>query len=132
MSTINSSDTASEHNSSDKYSNRPFTTFDKIGTVFAGAFLVVTLFYYQFTTVSQEEINRITALKSQLTSQESKDAFDQKARVLLKDKRLTEEEKRELAEFSDQLIAQERLETVSFGFAPAPVKENLNTEQYVQ
>ncbi len=97
MSTIDHGDTSANVDSRNKYFNRKFSKFNKITTVFAGVFVLGILFYDQFTTVSQDELQSIALLKSQLSSQESKDAFDQKARLLLKDRILTAEEKNELA-----------------------------------
>ncbi|XP_028166579.1 uncharacterized protein LOC114357255 [Ostrinia furnacalis] len=74
----------------------------------------------QMNQVSQDELQSIALLKSQLSSQESKDAFDQKARLLLKDRILTAEEKNELALYSDKLVAQERIESEVLSSIPTP------------
>lgn len=120
MSTIDHGDTSAKVDTKNKYLNRKFSTFDKITTVFAGVFGLGILLYDQFTTVSQDELQRIALLKSQLSSQESKDAFDQKARLLLKDRKFTAEEKKELALFSDKLVAQERIESEMISSIPTP------------
>lgn len=120
MSTINHGDTSANVDSRNKYFNRKFSKFNKITTVFAGVFVLGILFYDQFTTVSQDELQSIALLKSQLSSQESKDAFDQKARLLLKDRILTAEEKNELALYSDKLVAQERIESEVLSSIPTP------------
>lgn len=73
MSTINHGDTSANVDSRNKYFNRKFSKFNKITTVFAGVFVLGILFYDQFTTVSQDELQSIALLKSQLSSQESKD-----------------------------------------------------------
>lgn len=130
MSTIDHGDTSEELNSTNKILRRKFSTFDKISTVFVGVFLIGILFYDQFTTVTQEELKRIALLKEQLSSQESKDAFDLKARQMLKDKHFTAEESKELGLFSDKLIAQERVEseTLSIIFKPKAFRPD-TTEQ---
>lgn len=120
MSTIDHGDTSANVDSRNKYFNRKFSKFNKITTVFAGVFVLGILFYDQFTTVSQDELQSIALLKSHLSSQESKDAFDQKARLLLKDRILTAEEKNELALYSDKLIAQERIESEVLSSIPTP------------
>ena len=120
MSTIDHGETSANVDSRNKYLNRKFSKFNKITTVFAGVFVLGILFYDQFTTVSQDELQSIALLKSQLSSQESKDAFDQKARLLLKDRILTAEEKNELALYSDKLIAQERIESEVLSSIPTP------------
>lgn len=120
MSTIDHGDTSANVDSWNKYFNRKFSKFNKITTVFAGVFVLGILFYDQFTTVSQDELQSIALLKSQLSSQESKDAFDQKARLLLKDRILTAEEKNELALYSDKLVAQERIESEVLSSIPTP------------
>jgi hypothetical protein len=120
MSTIDHGETSANVDSRNKYLNRKFSKFNKITTVFAGVFVLGILFYDQFTTVSQDELQSIALLKSQLSSQESKDAFDQKARLLLKDRILTAEEKNELALYSDKLVAQERIESEVLSSIPTP------------
>ena len=120
MSTIDHGDTSQELNSTNKIHRRNFSLLNKICTVFVGVFLVAILFYDQFTSVTHEELKRINLLKEQLSSQESKDAFDQKARQMLKDKRLTADENEELVLFSDKLIAQERVESETLSIIPTP------------
>lgn len=120
MSTIDHGDTSLERNSTNKIHRSNFSLLNKICTVFVGVFLVGILFYDQFTTVTHEELKRVTLLKEQLSSQESKDAFDQKARQMLKDKRLTADENEELVLFSDKLIAQERVESETLSIIPTP------------
>lgn len=127
MSTIDHGDTSGEIKSKNKFLNRKFSTFDKISTVFVGVFLFGILFYDQFTAVSQEELKRIALLKSQLSSQESKDAFDQKARLMLKDRKFTADENKELVLFSDKLIAQERIESEIMNVIPTPNSFQPNT-----
>lgn len=118
MSTIDHGDTSQELNSTNKIHRRNFSLLNKICTVFVGVFLVAILFYDQFTSVTHEELKRINLLKEQLSSQESKDAFEQKARQMLKDKRLTADENDELVLFSDKLIAQERVESETLSIIP--------------